>query len=303
MSVAAIRRSFLVIHHLKTQGETRFTDLVRLLCPISRTALSHLLSSLEEIGELERDGRFYRLAPAAAALAGSGRTIYDLPPALLAQTQPLLARVSGELNHSCALLARVGNSTMKMMDRCNREEPQPAFGAVGSEWPLVPTHGFARLFLAHAPESMARECYHDWLPYLQPNPRLRIAENEQTFCAELAKIRCQRYALEYKEEIQPVLRVAVPVRLAKDSEVRFAVGLVSNFVYLLDVKSYIAALNRVAAALAVVLADKVPRAVFTQSSANGHCAPRATAEISVFPGPRPRIQARPAPMEKALAVG
>jgi DNA-binding IclR family transcriptional regulator len=283
---------------------------VHLLCPISRTALSHLLSSLEEIGELERDGRFYRLAPKAAALAGSERTIYGLPPALLAQTQPLITRVSQELNHSCALFARVGNSTMKIMDRHNLGEVQTSFGAVGSEWPLVPTHGFARLFLAHAPESVARECYRNWIPYLQSNPLMRAPASEKAFCAELAKIRHQGYALEYKEEIQPVMRLALPVQLPDGREVRFAVGLVANFVYLLDVETYIASLRSVAAELATVLAGHVPRAVFDcgDNAALSHPSvpdPRAAAEISEFPVDTglPRLKARHSSLEKARAVG
>src|SRR5688500_17202431 len=108
MSVTAIRRSFAVVHHLKTHGEIRFTDLVELLAPISRTALSHLLSSLVEIVELERDGRKYRLAPSAAALAGNDRSIYSLPPALHAQTHAVIERTALHLMHSCALFARVG---------------------------------------------------------------------------------------------------------------------------------------------------------------------------------------------------
>jgi DNA-binding IclR family transcriptional regulator len=310
MSIAAIRRSFLVIHHLKTQGETRFTDLVHMLCPISRTALSHLLSSLEEIGELERDGRLYRLAPKAAALAGSDRTIYGLPPALLAQTHPLLTRLSQQLNHSCALYARVGNSTMKIMDRHNRGEGQPAFAAVGSEWPLVPMHGFARLFLAHAPESVARECYRNWLPYLQPNPQVRVPASDQAFCAELAKVRHLGYALEYKEEIQPIMRVALPVMLPDCREVRFAIGLVANFVYLLDVESYVSSLSKVADELAQVLAGKVPRAILDREAEDAPLHPPApaalpTAEISEFPeGARLRRSAtRNSSPGKALAVG
>src|SRR5207237_2602792 len=107
MSVAAIRRSFRVIHHLKEEGETRFTDLVRLLAPISRTALSHLLTSLEEIGELEHDGRIYRLASTAAVLSPSLRTIYTLPPTLLTLTHPILQRTAPACGHSCAVSARV----------------------------------------------------------------------------------------------------------------------------------------------------------------------------------------------------
>lgn len=262
MSVAAIRRSFLVIHHLKTQGETRFTDLVRLLSPISRTALSHLLASLEEIGELEHDGRKYRLAPTAAALAGSAHTIYALPPALSAQTRPILARVTAETHHSCALFARVGTSTMKVMDVNNLAAPHPVFGAVGHELPLVPFNGFARLFLAYSPETLARECYQHWLPYLRPNPNVRVPASEGAFIEELVKVRRHGYALEYKDELQPIMRVALPVTLPESSEVRFSVGIVANFVYLLQVKSYIESLRQASAALSGVLAGKVPTNVF-----------------------------------------
>jgi DNA-binding IclR family transcriptional regulator len=256
MSVAAIRRSFSVIHHLQTQGEARFTDLVRLLAPISRTALSHLLNSLEEIGELERCERRYRLAPTAAALAGGDRAIYVLPPALRAKTHAVLERVAQDCRHSCALFARVGGSTMKIMDQHNLPQPHWPFGPVGCEWPLVPFHGFARVFLAHAPESVARECYQRWLPYLGPN--VRLAASHKSFVAELAKVRRHGYAIEYKDEAAPLLRVAVPISCGDSGELRFAVGVVANYVYLLEVDRCLEVLRPAARDLAEVLKDKVP---------------------------------------------
>src|SRR5687767_10783979 len=149
MSVAAIERSFRVVHHLKAVGEARFTDFAELLAPISRTTLSHLLGSLEEIGEVERCGRLYRLAPTAAAISGNERTIYSLPPALRNVTHPIIERMALDMMHSCALFARVGASTMKIMDAHNLPDPHWPFTPIGYEWPLVPFHGFAQVFLAH----------------------------------------------------------------------------------------------------------------------------------------------------------
>ncbi len=266
MSVVAIERSFIVVHYLKMHGEARFTDLVRHLTPISRSALSHLLSSLVEIGELERHGRFYRLAPAAAALSGADRSIYALPPALLARTRPIIEKSALELMHSCALFARVGTSTMKIMDEHNLEGAHWPFTPTGYEWPLVPFHAFARLFLAHASEAVARDCYVRWHPYLQPHLR---TENYRQFRAELDKIRKQGYAVDYKDEVSTIMRVVVPVHLPDDKELRFAVGLVANFVYLLQVKSCLRVLRGTAQEIATVLKGHVPNFRFDKVPEKG----------------------------------
>jgi len=258
MSVAAIRRSFAVVHYLQLHGEARFTDFVRLLTPISRTALSHLLTSLEEVGELERNGRFYRLAPTASCVSGSERAIYALPPALKSQTNAIIERAASRCGHSCALFARVGASTMKIMDEHNLDTPHWPFGPVGCEWPLVPFHGFARVLLAYAPEYVARECYRRWAPYLLPNPRVRIAATEDAFLAELAKVRRHAYAIEYKDEVAPLMRVALPVTLPEHGELRFSVGIVAKFVYLLEVDSCLGSLRDAARELADVLKGRVP---------------------------------------------
>ncbi len=262
MSVAAIRRSFQVVHHLMSQGETRFTDLAHILAPISRTGLSHLLASLKEIGELEHDGRKYRLTPTAASLAGQAGAIYSLPPSLTAQIHPIVERTAAALGHSCALFALVGKSTMKVLDSHNLPVPHQAFPATDDELPLMPFHGFAQLFLSHAPESVALECYRYWLPYLQPNPGVRLAPTEEAFLAELRKIRRLGHALEYRAEVRPVLRVAVPVPVPDLPEVRFAVGIVANFVYLLEVEAQIGALRAAAVEMAEVMDGKLPTDLF-----------------------------------------
>jgi DNA-binding IclR family transcriptional regulator len=255
MSVVAIRRSFTVIHYLKAHGEARFTDLVRHLIPVSRSALSHLLSSLVEIGEVERHGRLYRLAPASTALIGNDRSIYALPPALLSRTRPIMEKTALELMHSCALFAPVGTSTMKIMDEHNLVGAHWPFTPTGYEWPLVPFHAFARVFLAHASEAVARDCYVRWHPYLQPHLRM---DSYRQFRTELDKIRKQGYAVDNKDEVSTIMRVVVPVHLPDDKELRFAIGIVANFVYLLQVKSCLRILRATAQEVAGVLKGNVP---------------------------------------------
>lgn len=270
MSVAAIKRSFTVIHYLQSKGTARFTDLAHLLSPISRTALSHLLASLKEVGELEQIGRLYRLAPDAAALSSNDGSTYSLPPALLTRTHTILQGLTEATGHSCAIFARVGTSTMKIMDTNNLPAPRWPFASLGSEWPLVPVHGFARIFLAHSSETAARSCYRTWQPYLQPNPKIRLAESEQAFLSELAKIRRQGHAIEYKDEIDPIMRVVLPISLLDEGDLRFAVGIVASFIYLLEVNSCIESLRSAATQLAGILKGRVPISLFGEGESAGH---------------------------------
>jgi DNA-binding IclR family transcriptional regulator len=168
----------------------------------------------------------------------------------------VIERTAMESMHSCALFARVGTSTMKIMDEHNLPDPHWPFTPIGYEWPLVPFHGFAQLFLAYGSEAVARDCYVRWHPYLLP--QLRPATYQQ-FRAQLEKIRRQGYAVEYKEELATILRIVVPVTLPGETDVRFAVGMVANFVYLLEAKSCLAALRSAAQELSGILKGNVPQ--------------------------------------------
>ena len=61
MSHLTTLRGLRAAWHLKTHPSARFTELVKVLAPISRTALAHLLQSLCEAGELQKNGREYSL--------------------------------------------------------------------------------------------------------------------------------------------------------------------------------------------------------------------------------------------------
>lgn len=255
MSITAIDRSFQVVRHLNVHGQARFKDFAAILGPISHTALSLLLKSLTEIGEITRKGRMYHLAGNSVVLGGAGRSIYQLPPILLAQTQPILARTAEELNHSCAMFARVGVSTMKIMDEQNLPGEASQFSPLGYEWPLVPFHGFAQVFLAHGSEQLAKDCFYRWRPYLHPEAQVL---SYRQFRARLDRIRRQGYSVEYKEEAGSILRVVAPVPLPQETALRFAVGLIARPVYLLELKHCVERLNETAKELADVLAGRVP---------------------------------------------
>lgn len=259
MSILAINRSVRLLAHLQRHGTARFKDLAALLAPISPTALSLLLHSLIETGELVRNGRDYLLAPTSVALPRARPSLYRLPASLRVRCDHILQDAAQDLRQSCALFARVGASTMKIVSEHNLANLPTRFAPLGYEWPLVPFHGFAQTFLAfESNEDLARDVYYRWRPYLAPQ---RLAPSYRLFSARLRAIRKQGFALEYKEETGSLMRIVVPVRLEPEPHLRFAVGLVAHPVYLLNMERCVARLKECAAALRPVLAGRVPELV------------------------------------------
>lgn len=112
----------------------------------------------------------------------------------------------------------------------------------GFSWPTLPRRSPAIVMYAGT-------------PYLQPHLRM---DSYRQFRTELDKIRKQGYAVDYKVEVSTIMRVVVPVHLPDDKELRFAIGIVANFVYLLQVKSCLRILRATAQEVAGVLKGNVP---------------------------------------------
>lgn len=253
MGMGQLSRALTVMRHLRHQGSARFEELAALLAPASRTTVSGLLRELERTGEIEHRGRFY--LPAQGNLFGAGTNIYELPTALRARTHPVLERLCANTGHASALFARVGVATMKIMDEHRPQESDWRFLPAGVEWPLVPFHGFAKVFIAYASEDHARQCYGRWRRHLRPE----LCEKDwDAFARQLETIRRRGYALEYQEELAAILRLAVPVFLSGPGPVCFTVGLVARFIHLLDVEGWLGYLRAAADELREILDGRVP---------------------------------------------
>lgn len=248
-----VTRTLALMRHLQEQGAARFEELVSLLNPISRTTLSGLLAELVREGELEQRGRLY--LPAQGNLLAAGTNIYRFPEGLKARTFPLLDELSQQTGHACALFARVGVMTMKIMDQAASPDADWRFSSTGYEWPLVPFHGFAQLFLAYATPEHARLSYQRWSRHLRPG----LCEDSWTaFAGKLRTIRRRGYALEYQEELPVLLRLVVPLHRREGKPVCFALGLVARSVYLLELKRYLPLLRTTSAKLEEALEGRVP---------------------------------------------
>lgn len=253
MNLAAVRRSIGVIRYLKAHPSARFRDLRQELAPVSSTALAMLLQTLVEEGELQHSGRSYTLSPGAASAAGSPQGIYSLPESLAKPVGELLDEAAKTTVHSCALFGWVGASTFKIL--ATHDTPDWRFSPIGYEWPLLPFHAVAQLFLAYAPEIVARDSFYRWSPFVHVNESF---ESYASFAKRIAEIRKKGYAVEYRGERPEIMRIAVPIWFRRKPDPRYAVGMVANAVYLLELQKCISALVDVASKLAKVLEGSVP---------------------------------------------
>jgi DNA-binding HxlR family transcriptional regulator len=261
MSISAVNRSFRVLAYLKIHGEARFGELAEHLKPISHTALSHLLASLVELRQVTHEGRRYALHPNGAALGGVPRGIYSLSKELRSETHPILERTALDTMHACALFGWVGISTMRILDMVNLESADWTFNPVGYEWPLVPFHGFAQVFLAHASDTLVKDCFYRWHSYLQGNLRFATFLD---YTGRLTKIRKDGCAVEYRGEVSTILRLVVPVNLTGQTAPRYAVGLTANAVHLLEAESALKRLRTAARELAGILDSRAPLFQFAE---------------------------------------
>ena len=243
-------RALSIVRFLQRERRARFGELLEELAPISRATLAALLAELVDQGEIEHVGREYR--PSRGVFSPGEIHFYELSSRVREQSQMILERAARDSDHACALFARVGPMTMKIVDEFNLPDGDWRFSPVGYEWPLVPFHGFAKVFLAHADTATVQSCYGRWKRQLRPE---LVPGSWEDFAKQLVRIRSKGYALEYQEESAEILRLVVPVWDRPGQSLRFAVGFVARNIYLLEVEECLQILLPAAEELAAVLAD------------------------------------------------
>ena len=248
--MSQLKRALSIVCYLQNNQSATFSDLLEALSPVARTTLSTILKELVAEGEIEHVGRSY--LSAQGSFASHEIEAYRLPERIRQKTQKILSHAGTETQHACAIFARVGRTTMKIVDQYKPAESDWDFSQIGYEWPLVPFHGFAKVFLAHSEEAVVHDCFCRWKSHLLPE---LAPDTWQDFREQLQRVKDSGYALEYKEERQTILRLAVPVVESQRKEIRFSVGFVARSAYLLEIEKYVAVLERAALELSETLKE------------------------------------------------
>jgi DNA-binding IclR family transcriptional regulator len=131
-------RCFIILQNLQWGHGLRFGEISKLLNPISPSTLTRILKTLAELKYIKQDGSLYHLNQNPLDRA----SIVD--PQMV---QKELENLSLSTGLSSGLFSRLGNSSMKIVGKFNCAEGVN-FGPQGREMTLMPSHGFAKIFLA-----------------------------------------------------------------------------------------------------------------------------------------------------------
>lgn len=192
-----IERSFRILQHLSLHGSARFGELSERLAPIPPSTLTRLLKALLELGYISQRANAY--VPGKNFLTGrSGFSVNEVGPAL--------ADLSLATGLSAGLFERLGASSMKILARSESSEG-PQMGPVGREMSLMPTHGFAKIFLAWSDEALQGDLYQRLRTEFisNKNPSIEI------YRRELAAVRETGRVLENEERQAHVLRFVLAI--------------------------------------------------------------------------------------------
>ena len=247
MTKDTAERTLKIIKHLHENKTATYSELQTRLAPISHTGLTNLLKGLQEIGEIEHFNRVYSLSYfTKAESAYISRAL--LPRPFKKDISALIESLANELMRPVALFGWVGESTMKIMERFNLPSALP-YSHIGKEWPLIPFHGYAQIFLAHAEQTFMMHTFFRWDAYL----RVDHTYDYKKYQAKLKAIRKNGYTIEDKEERSDLVRVAIPVFLEKEKMPRYALGVNLNSNDRLAPESFVPELKKTAEKLSELL--------------------------------------------------
>jgi DNA-binding IclR family transcriptional regulator len=211
----AVYRSLKILETLSSVSSARFKELATIDGGISHASLSRLLTDLEALGYVAKEDGGYRLL---RGLSPGTPGAVGLPEA----AQRVLESLSRDLDLSAGIFAPLGRTCMVIAGRNNVGEAA-TIGAPGTEMPQYAVHGFAKIFLAHAPAATRHEIYGAlprYVSHQKPPFDGWIAALDAT-----AKTGCALEAMEWQAH---VARFAISVSRFGSSVPDFALGVIGG---------------------------------------------------------------------------
>jgi IclR family pca regulon transcriptional regulator len=169
----------------------------------SRASARRSLLTLQRLGYVESDGRYFRLAPRALRLGHA----YVTSTPLSKQVQPILEAVSERTQESSSLAVLDGIDVVFVARAATRRSLTNGLG-VGSRLPAY-CAATGRVLLASLPQEEAERLLKRMARHkLTPNTRTELAE----LLALLEDVRRRGYAVSDEEIELGVRSIAVPIR-------------------------------------------------------------------------------------------
>ncbi len=224
MSHIALNRGLRVLHHLVENRSARFKDIAQVLDPVSPASQMRLLRTLVQLGEVEKVNNLYRLSSSSIFRMASSPHPFALRREVSTGLDDVIRRLARETSYPAALFGWITPGTIMILNSYSPVGSDTQYRPAGEEWPLIPFHDFAQLFLAYAPEFMREDAFFRWNPYLNENFK---SKDFQAFVDRLNLIKEQGFTVSdvISEKFGSVVS---PILLHGEELPRFAVGVLAN---------------------------------------------------------------------------
>ncbi len=224
MSHIALNRGLRVLHHLVENRTARFKDISALLDPISPASQMRLLRTLVSLGEVEKDGNQYRLSASSIFRMATSPHPFALRREVHDQLEGIVRKLARDTSYPAALFGWITPGTIIILNSYSPVGSDTQYRPAGEEWPLIPFHDFAQLFLAYAPGFLREDAFFRWNPYLKDAYK---ANDFQNFIDRLNMIKGQGHTV--SDEISETFgSVVQPVFLHEEAIPRFAIGVLMS---------------------------------------------------------------------------
>lgn len=224
MSHIALNRGLQVLRYLVEHRSARFKDIANVLDPISPASQMRLLRTLAELGEIEKDNNKYRLSSSSMFRVATSPHPFALRQEISNQLDDIVRRHARETSYPTALFGWITPGTIMILNSYSPVGSDTQYRPAGEEWPLIPFHDYAQLFLAYAPDFMREDAFFRWNPYLNDDFK---SENFQAFVDRLNTIHEQGFTV--SEVIGDTFgSIVQPVVIHGESLPRFAVGVLAS---------------------------------------------------------------------------
>ncbi|MEX0323054.1 MAG: hypothetical protein AB3N63_12900 [Puniceicoccaceae bacterium] len=224
MSHIALNRGLKVLHHLVENRTARFKDISKLLDPISPASQMRLLRTLVSLGEVEKEGNQYRLSASSIFRMATSPHPFALRREVHDQLEDIVRKLARDTSYPAALFGWITPGTIIILNSYSPIGSDTQYRPAGEEWPLIPFHDFAQLFLAFAPGFLREDAFFRWNPYLKDDYK---GKDYQSFIDRLNSIKEQGYTVSdvISESFGSVVK---PVFLHEEALPRFAIGVLMN---------------------------------------------------------------------------
>lgn len=254
MSHIALNRGLKVLHHLVESRAARFKDISKVLEPISPASQMRLLRTLVDLGEIEKDGNQYRLSASSIFRMATSPHPFALRREVHDQVETIIRKLARDTSYPAALFGWITPGTIIILNSYSPVGSDTQYRPAGEEWPLIPFHDFAQLFLAFAPGFLREDAFFRWNPYLKEAYK---GDDYQSFIDRLNMIKEQGHTVSdvISETFGSVVK---PVFLHEEAIPRFAIGLlVSDKPSDDKIASQLAVLDEIAAEISGILKETV----------------------------------------------